>query len=78
MKTSPVIIEFLGNPLRFFTVNGKSACKTCAPDEATIFKNPADARAKAIIHRFSLENYCMVPAGRTHERCGSDTPDQRP
>lgn len=61
MKTGPVIIEYLGHPLRFFTVNGKSVCEICEASEATVFPKPSDARALAILHRFAFEDYCMKP-----------------
>lgn len=64
MKTRPVIIEYLGNPLRFYTVEGKSVCEICGAGEATVFQKPADARALAIIHRFAFEDYCMKPVGQ--------------
>lgn len=60
MNHGPVIILFRGHPVRFYRAAGNNVCELCTPDAATVFATPANARAKAILHRFAFEDYCMA------------------
>jgi len=60
MKHGPVIILFRGSPVRFYRAAGNNVCELCTLAAATVFATPANARAKAILHRFAFEDYCMA------------------